>query len=78
MVRYSKLAFRLLVMNHAVDIVYTPMIISDCFVRSQRSRDVELTTHPKDRPLVVQFAAHNAEDFAAAAAYVAPYADGVL
>ena len=30
-----------------------------------------------DRPLVVQFAAHNAKDFADAAELVAPFADGV-
>jgi tRNA-dihydrouridine synthase 4 len=77
MVRYSKLAFRMLVRNHGVDVAYTPMIISDCFVRSQAARDVEFTTNEKDRPLVVQFAAHNAEDFAAATEYVSPYADGV-
>eukprot|EP00048_Salpingoeca_helianthica_P021428 m.12199 g.12199 ORF g.12199 m.12199 type:complete len:311 (+) comp5971_c0_seq2:127-1059(+) len=77
MVRYSKLAFRRLVRRHGVDVAYTPMIISDCFVRSATARDVEFTTMPEDRPLVVQFAANNAEDFAAAVQYVAPYADGV-
>ncbi len=77
MVRYSKLAFRQLVRRHGVDIAYTPMIISDCFVRSKIARDVELTTCDTDRPLVVQFAAHNADDFASAVEYVAPFADGV-
>ncbi len=77
MVRYSKLAFRQLVRKHGVDVAYTPMIISDCFVRSPIARDVELTTCATDRPLVVQFAANNAEDFAAAVAYVAPHVDAV-
>lgn len=77
MVRYSKLAFRLLVRHYGADIAYTPMIISDCFVRSKAARDIEFTTNAKDRPLVVQFAAHNTEDFAAAVEYVAPFTDGV-
>ena len=34
-------------------------------------------THTADRPLVVQFAASNAEDFGMAAEMVAPYADAV-
>src|SRR4051812_8835344 len=75
MVRYSKLAFRTLVRRHGMDVAYTPMIVSDCFVRSQAARDVEFTTHGEDRPLVVQFAANNAADFALAAEYVAPFAD---
>ena len=33
--------------------------------------------HTADRPLVVQFAASNAEDFGMAAEMVAPYADAV-
>ena len=34
-------------------------------------------THAADRPLVVQFAASNADDFGMAAEMVAPYADAV-
>lgn len=77
MVRYSKLAFRTLVRRHGVDVAFTPMIIADCFVRSRAARDVEFTTHAQDRPLVVQFAANDAEVFSAAVEYVAPHADGV-
>ncbi|CAN8002055.1 unnamed protein product [Ixodes hexagonus] len=77
MVRYSKQAFRMLVRKYSVDIAYTPMIISDSFVKSQKARDAEFTTGPGDRPLIVQFAANNATDLANAAELVHPYADGV-
>lgn len=44
MVRYSKQAFRHLVRRYKVDIAYTPMIVSDSFVKSQKARDAEFTT----------------------------------
>lgn len=77
MVRYSKLPFRMLVRKYGCDLVHTPMIVSDSFVKSAKARDVEFTTCKGDRPLVVQFAANNAKDFADAAELVAPYADAV-
>jgi len=58
MVRYSKLSFRRLVRKFGVDLAFTPMIMSDSFVASAKSRDSEFTTAPSDRPLVVQFAAN--------------------
>ncbi|XP_070397291.1 tRNA-dihydrouridine(20a/20b) synthase [NAD(P)+]-like isoform X2 [Dermacentor albipictus] len=77
MVRYSKQAFRHLVRKYGVDIAYTPMIVSDSFVRSQKARDAEFTTGQGDRPLIVQFAANNATDLANAAELVYRYSDGV-
>lgn len=77
MVRYSKQAFRMLVRRYSVDVAYTPMIISDSFVKSQKARDAEFTTGPGDRPLIVQFAANNATDLANASELVYAYADGV-
>ncbi len=77
MVRYSKLAFRELVRHWGADLVYTPMIVADSFVRSQQAQVYEFSTKRSDRPLVVQFAANNAADAEAAAALVAPHADGV-
>ncbi|KAI5788433.1 dihydrouridine synthase [Geopyxis carbonaria] len=77
MVRYSKLPFRALMHDYAVDVCYTPMMLAKEFTRSQRARLTEFTTSPHDRPLVVQFAASNATDFARAAEMVAPFADGV-
>lgn len=77
MVRYSKQAFRHLVRKYGVDIAYTPMIVSDSFVKSQKARDAEFTTNQGDRPLIVQFAANNATDLANAAELVYRYSDGV-
>ncbi|KAG8223137.1 hypothetical protein J437_LFUL000559 [Ladona fulva] len=85
MVRYSKLPFRLLVRDYDCDVCFTPMIMSDSFVRSAKARDNELKTSEGDRPLIVQFAANNVEDFVNAAEIVAPhnsirlpaYSDGV-
>ena len=57
MVRYSKLSFRRLVRKYGADVAFTPMIMADSFVASEKSRDIEFTTAPSDRPLIVQFAA---------------------
>ncbi|TPX39383.1 hypothetical protein SeLEV6574_g07248, partial [Synchytrium endobioticum] len=77
MVRYSKLPFRQLVRTYGVDIAYTPMMLADVFARSERARDTEFTSNPKDVPVVVQFAASNPEGLAAAASLIAPYVDGI-
>ncbi|GFO43578.1 tRNA-dihydrouridine synthase [Plakobranchus ocellatus] len=77
MVRYSKHAFRKLVRKYDCDLAFTPMIISDSFVRSIKARDTEFTTSKDDRPLIVQFAAKNSDEFASAAEIVAPFSDGV-
>jgi tRNA-dihydrouridine synthase 4 len=53
------------------------MIMSNSFIRSQKARDVEFTTHEKDRPLIVQFAANNSNDFATAAQFVQAHCNGV-
>lgn len=53
------------------------MIMSDSFVRSQKARDNEFTTNEFDRPLIVQFAANNSNDFATSAQFVRNCADGV-
>lgn len=78
MVRYSKLPFRKLVRRYGTQVAFTPMIVSESFVRSQKSRDVEFTTDPMDdRPLVAQFAANNVEDFSRASQLVSPFVDAV-
>ncbi|XP_064606472.1 tRNA-dihydrouridine(20a/20b) synthase [NAD(P)+]-like isoform X2 [Liolophura sinensis] len=77
MVRYSKLPFRMLVRKYDCDLAFTPMIISNSFVRSIKARDSDFTTCKEDRPLIVQFAANNSQDFADAAEIVSPFADGV-
>ncbi|XP_054650144.1 B-cell receptor-associated protein 29-like isoform X2 [Dunckerocampus dactyliophorus] len=77
MVRYSKLAFRSLVRKYDCDICFTPMIVASDFVQSVKARDSEFTTNECDRPLIVQFAAHDAQTLADAACAVAPFSDGV-
>ncbi|KAM4590315.1 tRNA-dihydrouridine(20a/20b) synthase [NAD(P)+]-like [Fundulus diaphanus] len=77
MVRYSKLAFRSLVRKYNCDICFTPMIVATDFLRSVKARDSEFTTNERDRPLIVQFAAHDAQTLADAARVVAPFSDGV-
>ncbi|KAL0962659.1 hypothetical protein UPYG_G00343510 [Umbra pygmaea] len=77
MVRYSKLAFRSLVRKYDCDLCFTPMIVASDFLRSVKARDSEFTTNTADRPLIVQFAASEAQTLADAACVVAPFSDGV-
>lgn len=77
MVRYSKLAFRLLVRKYGVEVAYSPMIVASSFLASQRARDAELTLSGDDRPLIVQFASCDADEFASAASLVYGAVDGV-
>ncbi|NWI96660.1 DUS4L synthase, partial [Pitta sordida] len=77
MVRYSKLAFRTLVRKYSCDLCYTPMIVAADFVRSAKARDSEFTTNKGDHPLIVQFAAKEAQVLCDAARIVCPFADGV-
>ena len=63
MVRYSKLPFRMLVRLYDCDIAYTPMIMADSFSSSEAARNNEFTTNSTDRPLIVQFASNNVDDF---------------
>ena len=77
MVRYSKLPFRKIVRKYGCHVAYTPMIMSESFVRSNKARDVDFTTDNTDKPLIVQFAANDPEYFGMASKLVAPFADGV-
>ncbi|KNC80425.1 hypothetical protein SARC_07213 [Sphaeroforma arctica JP610] len=78
MVRYSKLPFRMLLRPYDVDVVFSPMIISHSFVRSERSREVEFTTLPyTDQPLVLQFAASNPQQLGDAAEFVTRHCEGI-
>ncbi len=77
MVRYTKLQFRQLIRKYNCDLTYTPMIMCDSFTRSQKSRDVEFSTNETDKPLIVQFAANNADDWATASQFVRNFSDGV-
>uniref|UniRef100_A0A0B7A037 tRNA-dihydrouridine synthase n=2 Tax=Arion vulgaris TaxID=1028688 RepID=A0A0B7A037_9EUPU len=77
MVRYSRQPFRMLVRKYNCHLAFTPMIVSNSFVRSIKARDNDFTTSYDDRPLIVQFAANNSQDFADAAEIVYPFSDGV-
>lgn len=52
MVRYSKLEFRQLVRKYGVDLCFTPMIVANSFLRSNKARQVDFSTNIKDTPLV--------------------------
>lgn len=77
MVRYSKLAFRILSRLYGCDIAFSPMILADSFYNSQKARDNEFTTNDLDKPLIVQFAANQALHFSGAAELVAGHCSGV-
>jgi len=77
MVRYSKLAFRLLVKLYDCDLTFTPMILADSFYNSEQARLGEFTTHPTDSPTIVQFAANQVHHFAGCAELVAGHARGI-
>ena len=49
------------------------MILADSFVQSPKARDSEFSTNNSDRPLIVQFAAKDPDDFVGASVMVAPY-----
>eukprot|EP00291_Cryptomonas_curvata_P030951 CAMPEP_0172210100 /NCGR_PEP_ID=MMETSP1050-20130122/35545_1 /TAXON_ID=233186 /ORGANISM="Cryptomonas curvata, Strain CCAP979/52" /LENGTH=54 /DNA_ID=CAMNT_0012890175 /DNA_START=91 /DNA_END=252 /DNA_ORIENTATION=+ len=51
--------------------------MANSFTASAKARDVEFTTNPYDRPLVVQFAARSDKEFGDAAELVVGAADGV-
>lgn len=77
MVRYSKLGFRRLLRKHGVKLCFTPMIIADSFNNSEKARQNEFTTEAEDKPLIAQFAAKNAQEFATSAELIYPYVDGI-
>eukprot|EP00055_Hartaetosiga_balthica_P005197 m.14885 g.14885 ORF g.14885 m.14885 type:complete len:385 (-) comp4388_c0_seq1:120-1274(-) len=77
MVRYSKVAFRNVVRRHGVDVVFTPMIVADTFSKSDRARQADFSSAPSEGPLVAQFAASNAHEFASACALISPFVDAV-
>ncbi|KAK6617546.1 hypothetical protein RUM44_005134 [Polyplax serrata] len=77
MVRYSKLEFRNLVRKYGCDLCFTPMIMADSFIKSEKARQNEFTTDESDTPVIVQFAATNMNDFTEAAKLVSPYSSGV-
>ena len=53
------------------------MILADVFKNSEMARETDYSTNEADDPVVVQFAASNGVDLAAAAEMVAPFAGGI-
>lgn len=53
------------------------MILADSFIHSQLARDMEFQICKEDDPVVIQFAARNAYEFANAAELAAPFVDGI-
>jgi tRNA-dihydrouridine synthase 4 len=87
-----RLPFRRLARRYGAEIVYSPMIMADSFVDSEKARNIEFTTGTgklvylvtcllwtvlDDRLLIVQFASRAANDLANATQLIAKYSDGV-
>ena len=77
MVRYSKLPFRQLLRDYAVDLTFTPMLVAKEFIRHPHARYTEFSTNEHDRPMVAQFAAKDSITLSRAAEMVFQYVDGV-
>ncbi|KAI0567165.1 tRNA dihydrouridine synthase Dus1p [Gracilaria domingensis] len=77
MVDASELAFRDLCRKYGANLAYTPMLHSAFFARDAKYRAEHFTTHGKDRPLVAQFCANDADTFVAAAKLVQRDVDAV-
>lgn len=63
--------------SYGTDLTFTPMILADSFCQNSKARSSEFVTTTSDSPLIVQFAANNANDFVDASKLVYAYADGV-
>jgi tRNA-dihydrouridine synthase 4 len=48
------------------------MILADSFIKSPKARASEFATNKHDKPLIVQFAANNVDDFVSASEMIAP------
>src|SRR5579862_6292287 len=77
MVRYSKLPFRQLCRDYAVDLTFTPMLVAKEFTGHPHARYTDFSTNELDKPLIAQFAAKDSVTLSRAAEMVYPYVDGV-
>ena len=55
MVDISHLPYRLLCRRYGAELCFTPMLNAKRFVHYADYREKHITTHPDDRPLLVQF-----------------------
>uniref|UniRef100_A0A7S1C2D7 tRNA-dihydrouridine(16/17) synthase [NAD(P)(+)] n=1 Tax=Bicosoecida sp. CB-2014 TaxID=1486930 RepID=A0A7S1C2D7_9STRA len=77
MVHQSELAFRQLTRRYGAELCYTPMLSSNAFMRSKKYRRANMQTCEGDRPLIVQFAGHDAATLIDAARHVEGMCDAV-
>jgi len=78
MVDQSELPFRLLTRRYGAQLCYTPMVNANQFNNSSAYREEVLAeANAADRPLVVQFAGHDAETLLRAARHVEHMCDAV-
>lgn len=73
----SDLAFRLFVRAHGADVAFTPMFLADRFAVDEEYRQQYFQTCAADHPLIIQFAGHQPETFAASAALIADRVDAI-
>lgn len=77
MVDHSDLAYRMLTRRYNAELVFTQMFNCNSFINSAEYRENNFTTCPEDRPLIVQFAGHDADILLAAAKKVEDHCDAV-
>lgn len=77
MVDQSELPFRMLCRKYGTTLAYTPMFHAGIFSTDANYRRKEFTTCPEDRPVFVQFCAHDADVLLAAARHVEDSCDAV-
>lgn len=79
MVDQSELAFRLLCLDHNVDLCYTPMLNSKMFLsQGKKFRDREFSTHEREKGRVIaQFCGDSPDTVLAAARMIEHQVDGV-
>ncbi|ELR12909.1 tRNAdihydrouridine synthase 1-like protein [Acanthamoeba castellanii str. Neff] len=77
MVDMSELPFRMLCRKYGAELCYTPMYHSRLFAEEAKYRQMEFSTCPEDRPLVVQFCGNDPEVLLKAAKFVENDCDAV-
>ena len=77
MVDQSEVPYRMLTRKYGAQLCYTPMFHARIFATDPKYRQKMFTPCAEDRPLIVQFAAHDPDYLLAAAKLVANDCDAV-